>query len=126
MELKHFQLTKTVPVIFHNLRGYESHLIFDELIKFDVKIDVIPNKLEKYMKFSLNKNFFIDNMKFMNPSYKKLVKNLSDNDFKYLTEKFESKSLELLRKMLILMSMWTVLTDVMKKNCLTKNAFTAP
>ena len=77
------------------------------------------------MKFSLNKNFFIDNMQFMNPSYKKLVKNLSDNDFKYLTEKFESKSLELLRKMLILMSIWTVLTDVMKKNYLTKNAFTA-
>ena len=126
MELKHFQLTKTVPVIFHNLRGYESHIIFCEINKSVVKIDVIPNRLEKYMKFSLNKNFFIDNMKFMNPSYKKLVKNLSDNDFKYLTEKFESKSLELLRKMLILMSMWTVLTDVMKKNCLTKNAFTAP
>ena len=89
------------------------------------KIDVIPNRPEKYMKFSLNKNFFIDNMQFMNPSYKKLVKNLSDNDFKYLTEKFESKSLELLRKMLILMSIWTVLTDVMKKNYLTKNTFTA-
>ena len=44
-----FQLTKNVPVIFHNLRGYDSHLIFDELNKFDVKIDVIPIRLEKYM-----------------------------------------------------------------------------
>ena len=26
-----FQLTKNVPVIFHNLRGYDSHLIFNEL-----------------------------------------------------------------------------------------------
>ena len=43
------QLTKKVPVIFHNLRGYDSHLIFDELNKFDVKIDVIPIRLEKYM-----------------------------------------------------------------------------
>ena len=49
-----FQLAKKVPVIFHNLRGYDSHLIFNELDKFDVKIDVIPNGLEKYMAFFLN------------------------------------------------------------------------
>ena len=36
-----FQLTKNVPVIFHNLRGYDSHLIFNELGKFDVKISII-------------------------------------------------------------------------------------
>ena len=36
------QLTKKVPVIFHNLRGYNSHLIFCELDKFDVKIGLIP------------------------------------------------------------------------------------
>ena len=46
-----FHLTKKVPVIFHNLRGYDSHLIFNELDKFDVKIKVIPNGLEKYMAF---------------------------------------------------------------------------
>ena len=45
------QLTKKFPVIFHNLRGYDSQLIFNELIKFDVKIKVIPNGLEKYMAF---------------------------------------------------------------------------
>ena len=44
------QLTKKVPVIFHNLRGYDSHLIFEELNKFDVKTDVIPNRLEKYFR----------------------------------------------------------------------------
>ena len=93
------QLTKKVPVIFHNLRGYDSHLIFCELNKFDVKIDVIPNRLEKYMAFFLNKNLvFIDSMKFMNSSLEKLVKNLSDNDFKYLVEEFVSKTLELLKQ----------------------------
>ena len=46
-----FQLTKKVPVIFRNLWGYDSHLIFNELDKFDVKISVIPNGLEKYMPF---------------------------------------------------------------------------
>ena len=56
-------LTKKVPVIFYNLRGYDSHLIFNELKKFDVKIDVIPNRLEKYIAFMINKNLvFIDSI----------------------------------------------------------------
>ena len=45
------KLTKNDPVIFHNFRGYYSHLIFRELDKFDVEISVIPNGLEKYMVF---------------------------------------------------------------------------
>ena len=44
--VKNLQLTKKVPVIFQNLRGYNSHLTFNELDKFDVKISVIPNELE--------------------------------------------------------------------------------
>ena len=49
------------------------------LIRFDVKINVIPNGLEKYMAFLLNKNsVFIDSMQFMNSSLDRLVKNLSD------------------------------------------------
>ena len=47
------QLTNKVPVIFHNLRGYDSHLIFCELNNFDVKINATPNRLEKYMAFFL-------------------------------------------------------------------------
>ena len=64
-----------------------------------MKTDVIPNRLEKYMVFFLNKNLvFIDSMQFMNPSLEKLVKNLLDNDFKYSTKKFGSKNLELLKQ----------------------------
>ena len=74
-----FQLTKKIPVIFHNLKGYDSHLIFSELHKFNLKINVIPNGLEKYMTFFLGKDLvFIDSMQLMNYSLDKLVKNLSD------------------------------------------------
>ena len=84
-----FQLTKKIPAIFHNLKGYDSHLIFSELNKFNVKINVIPNGLEIYMVIFLGKNLvFIDSMQFMNSSLDKLVKNLSDEDFKYLVKEF--------------------------------------
>ena len=70
-----FQLTKKVPVIFYNLRGCDNYLIFNELDKFNVKISIIPNGLEKYMVFFLNKNLvFIDSMQFMNTSLYELVK----------------------------------------------------
>ena len=92
-------MTKNVPVIFHNLRGYNSYLIFNELDKFDVKISVIPNGLEKNMAFFLNKNLMvIDSMQFMDFSLDKLVKSLSDEDFKYLVEKFGSQNLELIEQ----------------------------
>ena len=80
------------------MRSYDSHLIFYELKKFDVKSDVIPNGLEKYMALMINRNLvFIDSMQYMNSSLEKLVKNLSDNDFKFLTQEFGSKKLELLK-----------------------------
>ena len=62
-----FQLTKRISVIFHNLKGYDSHLIFSVLHKFNLKINIIPNGLEKYMTFLLNKNLVcFDSMEFMN------------------------------------------------------------
>ena len=86
-------------MIFHNLKGYDSHLIFKELSKFNVKISVIPKGLEKYMAFTLNKNLvFIDSMLFMNSSLNKLVKNLSDKDFNYLSEEFSNEQLKLVKE----------------------------
>ena len=78
------------------------------------------------MAFFLNKNLvIIDGMQFMNCSLENLVKNLTDNDFKYLSEEFGSKNIELLKqKMPILMSPWTVFKDLMKKNFSIKNVFT--
>ena len=86
------QVTTNVLVIFHNLRGCNSHLIFDQLKNFDVKIDVKPITLEKYMAFFLNKNLvFINSLQFIRSSLENLVKNLSDDDFKCLTEELFQK-----------------------------------
>ena len=43
--------------------------------KSDVNVSVIPNGLEKYMVFAINKDVvFIDNKEFMNYSLEKLVR----------------------------------------------------
>ena len=96
------KITKKLPLTFHNLRGYDSHLIFKELNKFDCRISVIPNGLEKYISFTLNGNIvFIDSMLFMNSSLDKLAKYLSYEDFKYLSEESSGKKLELVKKKVI-------------------------
>ena len=70
------------------------------MINFDAEISVIPNGLEKYMAFIINKNLvFIDSMQFMNSSLDGLVKNLTDNDFKYLSQEFGDDLLKLVKKM---------------------------
>ena len=56
-------------------------------------------------------------MQFMNSSLDKIFKNLPDSDFKYLADEIGSKNLELLNQnLLILMSTWTVLKSLMKRN----------
>ena len=41
---------------------------------------------------------FTDSMQFLNSSLDKLVKNVSDEDFKYLVEEFCSENIELLKQ----------------------------
>ena len=90
------KLAKKVLVIFHNSRGYDRYLIMQEINKLDVKVSVIPNGLGKYMTFTINNNlFFIGSMQFMNPGLNKLVKNLTDADYTYLSEEFSGDLLEL-------------------------------
>ena len=67
--------------------------------KFDVKVSVTPNGLEKYKAFTANNNLvFIDSMQFMNSSLDALVQNLSDNDFKYLSKEFSGNKLNLVKQ----------------------------
>ena len=37
------KLNHKIPVVCHNLKKYDSHLIMHELAKFNLKITVIPN-----------------------------------------------------------------------------------
>ena len=92
-------MTKNVSVIFHNLKGYDSHLIMQEIDKFDEVVSDIPNGLEKYMAFTTNNNlFFNDSMQFMNSVLDALVGNLTNNDFKYLSEEFSGNLLKLVKQ----------------------------
>jgi len=91
-----FRKPKHVPVFFHNLSGYESHLFIKSLGKGEGRISCIPNNEEKYISFSntiingeMKKKFdirFVDSNKFMMASLDKLVGNL--NDFPIISENF--------------------------------------
>ena len=102
-----------IPVIFHNLRGYDSHFIMQEIgaivknhtyknKKGDEKqmiINAIPNNIEKYMAFMLGNHLtFIDSFQFMSSSLDKLVTNLPTEAFKYRSKEFKNEKFELMRQ----------------------------
>ena len=81
-----------IPVIFHNLRGYDSHFIMQEIGAIvkkhayknkkgeekQMNINAIPNNMEKYMAFMLGNHLtFIDSFQFMSSSLGNLVKNIT-------------------------------------------------
>ncbi|XP_077983947.1 uncharacterized protein LOC144438679 [Glandiceps talaboti] len=91
-----FQVTKKIPVIFHNLKGYDSHFIVQTLENVNEKINIIPHSMEKFMAIMVGTNLvFIDSLNFLNASLEKLVSNTSD--FKYTEQEFPN-SLKLLTR----------------------------
>ena len=83
-----------IPVIFHNLKGYDSHFIIQKVGELanegePISIEVIPNNTEKYMAFYIGKHLnFIDNFQFMSSSLAKLADNLPNDKFIYTKEYF--------------------------------------
>ena len=83
-----------IPVVFHNLKGYDSHFIMNELGELikkgqEISINVIAQNAEKYMAFNIGKHLsFIDSFAFMSSSLDKLAGNLEDRDFIYTKDYF--------------------------------------
>ena len=129
-----------IPVIFHNLRGYDSHFIMQEIgaivknyeytnkkgQKCQMNTNAIPNNMEKYMAFMLgNPLTFLDSFQFMSSSLEKLVSNLPRESLKYTCQRFKGTKLNLMaKKVLILMISWTVLINS-KSSYQQKKNFTA-
>lgn len=91
-----------IPVIFHNLRSYDSHLFLKDIGRLKPNITVIANNMERYVSFSIDQFRFIDSLQFLNESLEKLVNNLHDDGpdkFKLLAKFFPADKLpHLLRK----------------------------
>lgn len=51
-----YKIAIKIPVVFHNLHGYDSHLMMQEIGKFkDAEINVIPSNAGKYIGFTLSR-----------------------------------------------------------------------
>ena len=100
-----------IPVIFHNLQGYDSHFIMQQIGEIaknhayenkkgeeqHLKINAIPSNMEKSMAFMLGNHLnVIDSFQFMSSSLDRLVSNLPKEAFKYTSEEFTGKKLNLM------------------------------
>ena len=93
------RLNHKIPVAFHNLKNYDSRLVMQELGRFNLKINIIPNVLKNYMSFSISdKLIFIDSFQFVSSWLESLVKNLGKYDFEYLSQEFDNNVLDLVKQ----------------------------
>ena len=106
---------KILPVILHNLQGYDSHLFIKQLATIPGELNCIPSTEEKYISFSkkikvgeykdlsgfinpiLFEIRFIDSFKFLQTSLANLVSNLQPDDFRN-TKKIFKKNTDLLTR----------------------------
>ena len=97
-----------IPVIFHNLKGYDGHLIIEgmgDIIRENdlrgeepLNIDVIASNAEKYITFKIGKHLkFIDSYQFMASPLANLAKALPDNKYIYTSEAFSGEKLDLMK-----------------------------
>ncbi|XP_044739967.1 uncharacterized protein LOC123301296 [Chrysoperla carnea] len=87
----HYQDSKVIPVVMHNLSGYDSHFIIEALLtEIDGQVDVLPINKEKYISFTKHVSDiqlrFIDSFRFLADKLENLASYL-DNDKKSILHK---------------------------------------
>ncbi len=79
-----------IPIFFHNLSRYDSHMFIKELAMEedpDRKLDLIPKTSESYISFSFGKLRFVDSYRFFQKSLEGVAEALKDDKkFKYTKE----------------------------------------
>ena len=75
-----------IPVVMHNCRGFDSHLIMSAVDKCQKDIKVIPNSMEKYISFQVSKLRFLDSYQFMPNSLETLIDNLAQEGLKHFKQ----------------------------------------
>ena len=65
--------TYQIPVVFHNLRGYDAHHLMQAMSKLEKEVKCIANNMEKYITFSVGNIRFIDSLNFLQASLDSLV-----------------------------------------------------
>ena len=110
-----YKIPNYMPVIFHNLAGYDAHLFIRELAKHTTDIGVTAKNIEDYISFSIkvkvdkyidkggNEHIkemelrLINSIKFMSSSLDSLVNNLAKGSHEFWGfENYNDRQLELL------------------------------
>jgi len=80
-----------IPVILHNLKGYDSHIIISAIEQHHGNVSCIPSNSEKYISFNIEDVVFIDSLQFMCSSLDRLAKNPEHVKFTQVRRFLESK-----------------------------------
>ena len=66
--------TDQIPVVFHNLRGYDAHHLMQAMSNLQKEVKCVANNMEKYITFSVGGLRFIDSLNFLQGSLDSLVR----------------------------------------------------
>ncbi|WP_375671641.1 hypothetical protein, partial [Bartonella sp. CL27QHWL] len=91
-----------VPVFFHNLSNYDSHLFIKELmtkLPENKNLKLLAKSPEEYISFQFGCFKFLDSYRFLQSSLDNITKSMTDDDFKITRFSFtEEEDFKLLRK----------------------------